>query len=446
MASQMALRPLVEQIAREKGITAEDVVLALKLAMESAYKREYNTEMDPRIGVDLDDTASPFEMLIPKQVVERVDDPLVEISLKEAQQYDKYTEFGKFVEIPLPIEELGRIGAQAAKQVMMQKIMDVHRAKVCEEYEEKVGRLVVGRVRRQDASQVYVELDKIEAILPKSQQVPGEQYHKKSRIRAIVLEVRQSSGGPLVILSRSHTDFVRRLFEIEVPEIQEGTVEIVRLVREPGSRTKMAVFSYSEDVDAVGACVGTHGNRVQAVVDELRGEKIDIIHWAEDPKEFIPHALLPARVKGVNIKEDFDARHQEDRVFAEVIVSPDMASLAIGKEGQNVRLAAKLTNWRIDIVTEEQKLMQVTSFDFLDKDAQRDRNRDELNEVTLEKLEIPEAAITALGEWGVATAGDLLGMTEEDLLAVEEITEDAVAAIQEWLKGKGFKLGEEAVD
>jgi len=334
---------VIDQISKEKGISKEMVVDAVESALVSAAKKKYGAQ---RIAVQIDPKRGDIIMYAYKKVVAEVTNPDEEITIEEAQTL--YPDAQMDGEVPLQVEfqGFGRIAAQTARQVIVQKVREAEREVILKEFNDKIGQLVNGIVLRHEKGAYYIDLGKTEAVLPAREQVPRESYRRGDRVRAYVLEVRDTSKGPQVVLSRAHPDFVSRLFEMEVPEIYENIVEVKGVVREAGDRTKIAVSSKDSQVDPVGACVGMKGSRVQAVVRELRGEKIDIIPWSEDPRIFIAKALSPAVVEKVGVTE-------EDR-SALTVVADSQLSLAIGKKGQNVRLAAKLTGWKIDILSESE--------------------------------------------------------------------------------------------
>ncbi|ACX52758.1 NusA antitermination factor [Ammonifex degensii KC4] len=334
----------LRDLERERGLKTEVLLSVIEAALLSAYRRNFGTAQNAR--VEIDRTTGECRVLAQRTVVEEVKDPRTEISLAEAREIDPRYQVGDVVEIEVTPRDFGRIAAQTAKQVVMQRIKEAERNMIYEAFAGREGDIVTGTVHRADKQNVYLDLGKTEAILPAAEQIPGERYRQGDRVRAYILEVRRTPKGPQIILSRTHPGFLRRLLELEVPELQEGTVELKNLVREPGSRSKVAVYSRDPHVDPVGACVGPRGSRIQAVVNELRGEKIDVVRWDPDPSRFIAEALSPAKVTAVEI--------WEEEKIARVIVPDNQLSLAIGKEGQNARLAAKLTGWKIDIKSESQ--------------------------------------------------------------------------------------------
>lgn len=334
----------LNQLEKERGIDKEILVEAIEAALISAYKRNFGSSQNVKVNIDR--ASGDIKVFALKKVTEAPTDATQEISLEEAQQFDKKMELDDICEIEVTPRKFGRIAAQTAKQVVVQRIREAERGIIFDEYYNKESDIVTGIIQRSERKNVIVDLGKTEATLAPAEQAPGEEYRFNDRLKAYVLEVKKTSKGPQVLLSRTHPGLVKRLFELEVPEIYDGTVEIKNISREPGSRTKIAVYSREENVDPVGACVGQRGTRVQNIVDELRGEKIDIIKWSSDPAEFISASLSPAKVLRVDVNESDKS--------AKVIVPDFQLSLAIGKEGQNARLAAKLTGWKIDIKSESQ--------------------------------------------------------------------------------------------
>jgi len=312
----------------------------------SAYRKHYGSAENVR--VQFDGTTGNIRVLSRRQVVDKVTDPVKEISIDEARAKHLGYQIGDYVEEEIAAQGFGRIAAQTAKQVVMQKLRDIERDMVYEEFAERQGDVVTGQVIRVDRGIVIVDLGRAEGFIFPQEQVRSEQYRERDRIKAYVVEVKKTPKGPQILLSRTHPGLLKRLMELEVPEIRDGIVEIMGLVREPGSRSKVAVKANLPEVDALGACVGPRGSRVQVIVQELRGERIDIIEWNEDPEIFVANALSPARVVGVEI--DPTSR------VARVIVPDNQLSLAIGRDGQNARLAAKLTGWKIDIRSERDAL------------------------------------------------------------------------------------------
>jgi N utilization substance protein A len=333
-----------EELERERGISKEDIIEALKDSMVAAYKRHLRIKEATNIEAILVEETSEIGIFRRKVVVNEISDPDMEIPLDEAQEIDDEVEVDDEVQIEVTPEQFGRIAAQTAKQVLTQRIRDAEKNNILNEFLEKKGTLTTGIIQRVENRNVIVNIGKTDAIMPQREQIPGEYYKVGNRIRVFVLNVKETSRLPQVIVSHAHAEIVRELFELEVPEIEDGIVEIKSIAREAGFRTKLAVWSNDEEVDSVGACIGPRGNRIQTIVGELKNEKIDIVRWSPDPVEYIVNAIAPARVVSVDIMADDEEAHE-----AMVVVPDDQLSLAIGRDGQNVRLAHKLTHWKIDI-------------------------------------------------------------------------------------------------
>lgn len=336
------------EIERERGIEREILFEAIEAALISAYKRNYGSSQNVTAKVNRE--TGDMEVLSRKLVVEEIEDPTLEVSLEDAKEIDPSYQLGEFVEYEVTPKDFGRIAAQTAKQVVVQRIREAERTMVYDEFSSREGDIVTGVVRRVQGKNIYVDLGKIEALLLPSEQITNEHYRANDRLKAYIVEVKKTTKGPQILVSRTHPGLLKRLFELEVPEIHEGIVEIKGIAREAGARSKIAVYSENPNVDPVGSCVGPKGSRVQSIVTELKGEKIDIIRWSEKPKDFVSNALSPARVLKVSVNEEEKAAH--------VIVPDDQLSLAIGKEGQNARLTAKLTGWKIDIKSESEYRQQ----------------------------------------------------------------------------------------
>jgi N utilization substance protein A len=336
------LKHMIDQVAREKGLDREILITTLEEAMRSAARRKLGSKVE--VDVAYNDETGEVEIFEFKEVVEEVSDPETQVGLDHARELDPECEVGDELGVKVDTSGFGRIAAQSAKQVIIQRMKDAERDIIYEDYKDRKGEIINGIVQRFDKGNIVVNLGRTEAILPAKEQVPREGYRPGDRVRAFVLDVKRISRGPQIVLSRTHPGFIEALFDLEVPEINEGIVTIEGVAREPGSRTKLGVSSSDRDVDPVGACVGMKGSRVQAVVQELRGEKIDIIAYDQDPARYVVNALAPAEISRVVVDE---VNHN-----MEVIVADDMLSLAIGRRGQNVRLASKLTGWRIDVKSE----------------------------------------------------------------------------------------------
>lgn len=334
----------LDELEKSKGISKQVLLEALEAALVSAFKRHYGSSQNVRISIDT--VKGSILVLSRRNVVEEVQDSKTQVSLEEARHTDPLIEIGDVLETEVTPREFGRIAAQTAKQVVVQRIREAERGIIYEEFSNREGDVVTGTVHRYEQKNVIVELGKIEAMIPLQEQISGEVYSPGQRIKCYVIEVRKTNKGPMIMLSRTHPGLLKRLLELEVPEITDGTVEIKSIAREPGSRSKLAVSSHDPNVDPVGACVGPRGTRIQAVVNELCGEKIDVIPWSEDSSQFVSNALSPARVLGV--KADVISK------VAQVVVPDNQLSLAIGREGQNARLAAKVTGWKIDIKSQSQ--------------------------------------------------------------------------------------------
>lgn len=334
----------LRQIEKEKDIPFDQLIETIESALASAYRRAFADGAEVKLRMD--SKGRGLRPVLQKVVVEKVENSHREISMPDAQRRNPLAKLGDLVDVDMPADGFGRIAAQTAKQVVVQRIREAEREKVFGEFADRVGEVFTGVVQRREQRNAFVLLGKVEALLPYSEQVPSESYRFNDRIKIYLLEVKKTTKGPQVIVSRSHPSLIRRLFELEVPEIEDGTVVIKSVAREPGARSKIAVSSTDDKVDPVGACVGHRGSRVQAVVNELYGEKIDIIRWHDNPGDFIREALSPAKPVSVTINEEAKSAY--------VVVPDAQLSLAIGKEGQNVRLAARLTGWRIDIRSETQ--------------------------------------------------------------------------------------------
>jgi transcription termination/antitermination protein NusA len=374
---------VIDQICKEKGISKDVLLEAVESALVSAARRKFPENENIRVKVDPKNGKISIHLIY--QVVTEVEEPGNQMTLEEAKELDSTAEIGGEVDILQDFEGYGRIAAQTAKQVIVQRVKEAERDIIVNEYSGRIGDLVNGIVMRQEKGNYIIDIGKTEAVLPMREQAPRESYKQGDRVRAYLLDVRTTNKGPQIVLSRSNPELVSKLFEMEVPEIYENIVQIKGAVREAGDRTKIAVQSKDSAVDPVGACVGMKGSRVQAVVRELRGEKIDIIPWTEDPIQFISKALSPATVEKVAV--------DEDEKSALVIVSDTQLSLAIGKKGQNVRLAAKLTGWKIDIYSESE----------YDKMTQKDREK-EIEEAIARESRLLEEAQAA--DAGSAEAAD----------------------------------------
>jgi N utilization substance protein A len=334
----------LEQLEKEKGISKDILIEAIEAALISGYKRNFHSAQNVR--VDINRQSGEVRVFARKTVVEEVLDSRLEISQDAAREIDPNYQLGDIVEIEVTPADFGRIAAQTAKQVVTQRIREAERTAIYKDFVDREEDIITGIVQRADSRYYYVDLGRVEALLPHAETIPGERFKHGDRVKAFITKVEKSTKGPQIFLSRTHPGLLKRLFELEVPEIYEGIVEIKAIAREAGYRSKVAVASHNPDVDPVGACVGHRGARVQTVVSELRGEKIDIVRWSDQIDEWIANALSPSKVVSVTV--------YEEEKMARVVVPDHQLSLAIGKEGQNARLAAKLTNWKIDIKSESE--------------------------------------------------------------------------------------------
>ena len=335
----------LEDLEKERGISKEYLLQSIEDALVIAYKKNFNAAEN--VKVEMDKKTGEIHVYSQKEVVENKEDEMLQISLADAKKIKKKAAIGDIIDIELVPKDFGRISAQTAKQVIMQKIRELERNMIFSEYNDRKGEIVSGIIQKADGGTVVLDLGRLEGIMPVKDQIPTEKYKVNDKLKAYVVSVEKGlKGVPQVLVSRNHPDFVRKLFEFEIPEIYEGLIEIKSVSRDAGNRSKVAVYSTNPDIDPVGSCVGPKGIRIQNIINELNGEKIDVIEWSEDPATFISAALLPAQVMAVDVKEE--------EKFAQVIVPDDQLSLAIGKEGQNARLAARLVKWKIDIKSESQ--------------------------------------------------------------------------------------------
>ena len=382
-----SLNEVFEELEREKGISKEVVISSLCDAMVAAYKKHLRIKEIENVEAFLDEQTGEIGIFKGKTVVESVEDPDNEISLAEAKEIDEDVELGDEVKLEVTPEQFGRIAAQAANQVLTQRIREAERNLVLNEFLDKKGTLITGIIQKvDDRRNVIVNIGKTDAIMPRKEQIPGEYYKPGNRIRVFVLNVKETTRLPQVIVSHGHAEIVRELFELEVPEIEDGIVEIKSISREAGFRTKIAVWSNDPEVDSVGACIGPRGSRIQTIVGELKNEKIDIVRWSPDPVEYIVNAISPARVVSVDIMTD-----DEETKDALVVVPDDQLSLAIGREGQNVRLAHRLTGWKIDIKSvsqmENEEASKVANYDYAEDEVEENvLDSDEINEEIEEEM------------------------------------------------------------
>ncbi|MEA3361420.1 MAG: transcription termination factor NusA [Thermodesulfobacteriota bacterium] len=387
----------IDQISRDKGINPKILIEGLEEAVRSAVKRKFGPDYELEVNFNIE--LGEIEVFEFKEVVEKIEDDRFQITLEKAKKLDPDAEVGDSLGSRMDIDVLGRIAAQSAKQVIMQRLREAERDAVYEDFKDRRGEIVNGIVQRFEKSAIIANLGKEEAELPVKEQITQETYTQGDRIRAYIYDVKQFSRGPQIMLSRTHPNFLSTLFESEVPEISDGIVTIKQVAREPGSRSKIAVFSKDKDIDPVGACVGMKGSRVQAIVQELRGEKIDIVTWVPDPAKFVCNALAPAEILRVIVDE-------EKRVM-EVVVPDDQLSLAIGKKGQNVRLASRLSGWKLDVTS----------------DSAYQQALEEGHKSLLELSGIGEKLAKSLFDMGFGSISDIAKAELDDLASIKGISE-----------------------
>lgn len=419
------LKMIIDQVCREKGLNRDVLIAALEEAIKSAVKKRYGVRLD--LEVNFNNAQGEIEVFQYRTAVEEVHDKELEISLEEAKELDSKCELEDCIGTRMDISSLGRIAAQSARQVIIQKMKTAERDLIYEEFKDRKGEVVNGIIQRYERGNVIINLGRTEAILPTSEQISSESYRRGDRLRAYIIDVKDTQREPQIVLSRTHPEFLIKLFELEVPEISDGIVQIMGVSREPGSRSKIAVSSSESDVDPVGACVGMRGSRVQAVVQELRGEKIDIVPWSPDPAKYIYNALAPAECSRVIVDDSSQS--------LEVIVPDDQLSLAIGRQGQNVRLAAKLMGWRIDVRSETryQHYQDPDYYSLLEISAMTENIADKIYDLGVTSLELLAQA-------------DPDELTQETNLSTELISslvEEAKKLIEEKETGKEDVLAEE---
>jgi transcription termination/antitermination protein NusA len=406
------LLQVADTVARDKGIDRDEVLQAMEQAIQKAGRSKYGQEYD--IRAEIDRKNGEIRLMRFREVKDPVENEATQIPLSEAKRFNPEAEIGDFITDPLPPIDFGRIAAQTAKQVIVQKVRDAERQRQYSEYKDRVGEIVNGLVKRVEFGNVIVDLGRAEAILRRDELLPRESFRQGERVRAYIYDVRQEARGPQIFLSRTHPQFMAKLFAQEVPEIYDGIIEIRAVARDPGSRAKIAVLSNDSGIDPVGACVGMRGSRVQAVVAELQGEKIDIIPWSVDPATFVVNALAPAEVAKVVMDEE------QRRI--EVVVPDDQLSLAIGRRGQNVRLASQLTGWDIDILTEAEESERRT---------EEFRTRSQL---FIEALDIDDVIAHLLVTEGFTSVEEIAFVPLQDLAGIEGFDEDVAGELQERAK------------
>ena len=421
------LAEAIRTIVQDRGISEELVMKTIEDILLAAYKRKFGISDNAVIRFSED--GNEVTIFAKKRIVEDVDDPVTEIPLEEALEYNEECEIGDELLIEINPQEFDRLSVQSAKQKAKQSLREIQKDTLYSEFRDKVGEMVIGYYQRERNGNIYVDLGKMEGILPKKYQSPREIYRPNDRIKALIYEVNKTTSGLQVVLSRTHTDFVKRIFELEVPEIYDKTVEIFKIVREPGYRTKIAVYSNREDVDPVGACVGMKGVRIQAIVREMEGEKVDILKYDIDPKTFIMNALSPAEIQTVIILD-------EGKKQALTVVEESQLSLAIGKQGLNVRLANRLVDWNIDVKTEEQfgemDISAETKKAVKSLFADFDDEEDEKEEITniAELPDIPIRLVEILREHGIELIEAIIALSDDELSKLEGITAQDIQTIR----------------
>jgi transcription termination/antitermination protein NusA len=406
---RLELLRVADAVAQEKGIGADEVLEAMAQAIQTAARRKYGLEHE--ITAEIDRKSGEVRVYRQLEVVDEVSDPDREVTLDVARRQNPEAEVGDHILEPLPPIDLGRISAQSAKQVIVQKVREAERERQYEEYKDRLGEILVGEVKRIEHGNILVDLGRAEAIVRRDDVIPREMFQVKDRIRAYLYDVRHELRGPQLFLSRTHTRFMAKLFEQEVPEIYDGIIEIKSVARDPGSRAKIAVLSKDSNIDPVGACVGMRGSRVQAVVQELSGEKVDIIPWSSDDATFVVNALAPAEVTKVVLDPD------TQRI--EVVVPDEQQHIAIGRRGQNVRLASQLTGWNIDIISETQE---------------SDRRNEEFRSLTgmfVDRLNVEEMIAQLLATEGFSSVEELADTPLDEIAAIQGFDEEIAAALKE---------------
>ncbi len=420
---RLELIQVAETVSREKSIDKEEVILAMEEAIQKAARSKYGLERD--IRADIDRKNGSINIAQFTEVVEKIENEATQMTYQEAQRRNLDLGIGEFYKQTLPPIDFGRIAAQTAKQVISQKVREAERQRQFQEYKDRVGEIVVGTIKRVDNHSVTIDLGRAEAVIKKDHMIPREQLRPGDRLRSFIIEVSEEIKGPQIFLSRASNEFLSALFTQEVPEIYDGIIEIKGVAREPGSRAKISAFSNDPSIDPVGACVGMRGSRVQAVVSELQGEKIEIIPWSEDPVTFVINALAPAEPSKVVMDEDASRM--------EVVVPDDQLSLAIGRRGQNVRLASQLTGWFVDILTEAEE------------SEKRQEEFSERSKIFIEALDIDDVIAHLMVSEGFATIADIAEASIEELISIEGFDEDISIELSK--RAQNFvKIEDERID
>ncbi len=407
----------VKQLVADKGISEELILKTIEMALLAAYKKRFGTTSNAETFIDEENDV--VKIYSKKEIVEHVEDPVFQISIEDAQKLVSGAEKGDELLIELKPEDFGRIAAQTAKQVVRQRLREIEKDVVYNEFKQREGEMIVGYFQRERSGTIYVNLGKAEGIMPRSQQSPRESYTVGERIKALVLEVKKGTKGPQIILSRSHPSFVKKIFELEVPEVADGTIEIKNIVRDPGYRTKVAVYSPREEVDPVGACVGLKGIRIQAIVGELEGEKIDILKWDPDIRRYIANAMNPVKLSRVIFTD-------EENREALIVVPDSQLSIAIGRQGQNIRLVSKLVGLRLDVMPEKEfETSEYVEFARKAADELFSVREEESEVVTVKDIPgIPPETLTVLESAGLLNIEDIIDKSVKELAEIDGMKEE----------------------
>lgn len=416
MSSNKEIIKTVEDLGREKGISRDILTEALHEAIVAATVKRIGKYLEPEVTVDLD--KGLINILIPKEVSESKESNWYEITMDEAKEYKENPQYGDILMVPATLDTLGRQAALVAKQKLIEKLKEAEKQVILDDFQSKLGEIVNGTILKTDRDNIIINIGKTEAVLPKKEMIPGEFFNRNDYVRALLLDIKLVKGWPQLVLSRSHPSFLKKLFEAEIPEVFEGIIEVKGAAREPGDRAKVAVYSKNSNIDPVGACIGIKGARISTISDELKKEKIDVVEWSPDPVKYVCNAISPANVLLTNIIED-------DRTI-EIVVPDDHLSLAIGKKGQNVRLAAILTEWRLDVLKESEYAEIRTSR--LEEQEQELKAFYEL--YNLENLEVLDhAMISKLMEHGIGDIEKLSSASVDEVVSYLEITEEEAVGI-----------------
>lgn len=408
----------INQLCEEKNLPRETIIETIKAALRAAYRKDYGTR-EQNVDIDLNEKTGHATVFLVKEVVKKVEDEENHLTVKDAKKYKKDAKVGDTIKIDVTPEGYGRIAAQSAKQVIIQRLQEAERDLMYETFKDRENELIGALVHRVEGPNVYIDLEKITTILNRENQIPGERYYGGQRLKLYLDKVIKTTKGPQLLISRTHPNLVKKLLELEIPEIKSGVVEVKSVAREPGVRSKVAVLSNDEKVDPIGACVGQKGVRVQNVMEELNGERIDVIEWQENQEAYMKAALAPAKVSYIKLNQETKR--------AQVYVEPEQRPLAIGKQGQNVRLASHLTGWEIDI-------MDIAELDAkeIKKPEKKAEKKEEVQEVS--SLNLPEEVVKALSEANLTQVQQLKGLSAKDLTEVEGIDEVGAEAIVEAVK------------